>query len=42
MKERNSGGFWDGYLSSSALSTAIGVVTLKKSGIQGYEKQIEK
>lgn len=42
MKERNSRGFWDGYLSSSALSTAIGVVTLKKSGIPGYEKQIEK
>lgn len=42
MKELNPGGFWDGYLSSSALSTAIGVVTLKKSGIPGYEKQIEK
>lgn len=42
MKERNARGFWDGTLSSSALSTAIGVVTLKKSGIPGYEKQIER
>jgi hypothetical protein len=40
MKEQNGDGFWNGMLSSSALSTATAIVALKISGIGSGDTQI--
>ncbi len=40
VSQRNKEGFWEGMLSSSALSTAVAIVALKKSGNKAYEERI--
>jgi squalene-hopene/tetraprenyl-beta-curcumene cyclase len=41
LNERNSLGFWEGELSSSALSTAVAVVALKMNGNANHQPHIE-
>jgi prenyltransferase beta subunit len=40
LKERNEQGFWEGMLSSSALSTAVAIVALKINGSEDDEQRI--
>lgn len=40
VQEQNGQGFWEGRLSSSALSTAIAIVALKLGGMPGSEEKI--
>jgi hypothetical protein len=40
LKERNEQGFWDGMLSSSALSTAVAIVAFKTGGNKDDEQRI--
>ncbi|HOU29770.1 MAG TPA: hypothetical protein PLG42_00770 [Bacteroidales bacterium] len=39
--EVNSGGFWKGYLSTSALSTAVAIVALKVNGAPVDKERIK-
>jgi hypothetical protein len=40
LSQRNKEGFWEGMLSSSALSTAVAIVALKKSGNKADKERI--